>query len=302
MLFEYKGFSKLGGIYQIKNTINGTIYVGSTREFKCRWADHKRSLVANKHKTKHMQNAYNKYLLEQSSDDFLQFSILEVMKNSTKRERLIREEWWINKLIDEGICLYNSNKTPTKEPIAHAVLSEQEKQKMRMKRKGKHFSSTTEYKPGHIPWTKENGHDEETKKLIGEKSKAMWQNKESAEKLLNSRRSTKFRNNQSKNMRESWEKTREQRLVAMNMPECIEAKMAWKKTNKEAEKRRIENSYSLEALKKRLVSLIGKEKAEKILDVEWLRSSVEMHGLKGTATLLRVDRGTIKRWHQKLCV
>lgn len=301
MIFEYRGFSKLGGIYQIKNTISGGVYVGSTKEFKCRWPDHARSLKNHKHKTKHLQNAYNKYLLEHGTDDFLEFSILELMENSTKEERLIREEWWINKFTEDGFDLYNTNKKPTKEPIVQSVMSLEAKQKMIARRKGRRVSIATEYKPGHIPWTKENGHDEETRKLIGEKSKEMWANPESAEKLLKSRRSIKFRKSRSKNMKESWEKTREQRLAAMNTPECIKAKTAWKKTNKEAEKRRIENSCSLEALKKRLMTLIGKEKAEKILDVEWLRSNVEMHGLKGTATLLGVDRGTVKRWHEKLC-
>lgn len=102
-------------------------------------------------------------------------------------------------------------------------------------------------------------------------------------------------------MKESWEKTREQRLVAMNTPECIEAKMAWKKTNKEAEKRRIENSNSPEAARKRLISVIGKEKAEKLLDVAWLKKTVETSGIPATANLLDVSYGTIKRWYKKLC-
>jgi group I intron endonuclease len=301
MIFQYNGCSKLGGIYQIKNTTSGGVYVGSTREFKCRWTDHKRSLITNKHKTKHLQNAYNKYLLEHGSDDFLEFSILELMENSTKQERLISEERWINKFIEDGFDLYNTNKKPTKEPIVQSVMSLEAKQKMIARRKGIRHSPATEYKPGNVPWSKENGHDENTRKLIGEKSKVMWANPEAAEKLLKSRRSEKFRKTRSRDMKESWEKTREQRLIAMNTPECIEAKMAWRKTNKEAEKKRIENSYSFEALKKRLVSLLGQEKAEKILNVDWLKSNVEMHGFKGTAGLIGVDRQTIKRWHEKLC-
>lgn len=291
MQFIYNGFSRKGGIYQIKNLITGVVYVGSSSRFKKRWNQHARSLCEGKHHTKYLQSSYQKHISETGTNDFLEFSVLEVMENSTKSERLTREEWWIQKLIIDGLQLYNVNKKPTLEGSISPISSQ----------KGKRVSIATEYKPGHIPWTKENGHDEETRKLIGEKSKEMWANPESAEKLLNSRRSAKFRKSRSKNMKKSWEKTREQRLIAMNTPECIKAKTAWQKTNKEAEKRRIENSCSLEALKKRLVTLIGKEKAEKILDVEWLRFNVEMHGLKGTATLLGVDRGTVKRWHEKLC-
>jgi len=292
MQFIYNGFSRKGGIYQIKNLITGVVYVGSSSRFKKRWNQHARSLCEGKHHTKYFQNSYQKHTSETGTDDFLEFSILEVMDNSTKEERLIKEEWWIQKLVDDGIQLYNANKKPTLEGSKPTNNSQ----------KGKRFSIATEYKQGNVSWTKENGHDEETRKLIGEKSKKMWENPESAEKLLKSRRSAKFRKSRSKNMKESWEKTREQRLVAMNTPECIEAKMAWKKTNKEAEKRRIENCCSIEALKKRLTTLVGKEKAEKILDPDWLRVNVEKFGFKGTAALIDVDRQTIKRWHEKLCV
>lgn len=139
MIFEYKGFSKLGGIYQIKNTISGGVYVGSTIKFYDRWTDHKRSLTTNKHKTKHLQNAYNKYLLERGTDDFLEFSVLELMENSTKEERLIREEWWIDKLIENGVELYNTNKKPTKEPIIQSVMSLEGKEKMIAKEKASVF-------------------------------------------------------------------------------------------------------------------------------------------------------------------
>jgi group I intron endonuclease len=291
MLFEYQGFSRKGGIYRIKNTVSGVVYVGSAKRFKERWGDHARSLGQGKHHTKHLQNAYSKYILECGNDDFLEFAVLEVMENATKAERLLREEWWIHKYLNDGLELYNANKTPTKEPAKSSVGCN----------KGKHFSPATEYKPGNVPWTKENGHDEDTRKFIGEKSKAMWTNPETAAKLLKSRRSKRFRETRSKNMKEAWEKTREQRLVAMNTPECIEAKIAWRKTNKEAEKKRIENSCSLEALQKRLVSLIGQEKAEKILNVDWLKAHVAEFGYKQTAWILGVDRGTIKRWHTRLC-
>lgn len=301
MIFEYRGFSKVGGIYQIKNILSGILYIGSTVKFYDRWTDHSRSLKAQKHKTKHLQNSYNKYFSEYNSDDFLEFSILEVMENSTKEERLIKEEWWINKFLEQGIELYNTNKRPTKEPIVQSVMSMAAKQKMIERRKGKRISIATEYKPGNVPWTKQNGHDEETKKLISEKSKEMWANPEIAEKLLKSRRSEKFRKCRSKNMKESWENTREQRLAAMNTPECIEAKTAWMKNNKEARKKMIEKSHSIESLKKRLITIIGQEKAEKLLDADWLRTHVKMYGFNGTARVVGVDRGTVERWYKKLC-
>jgi group I intron endonuclease len=303
MLFEYQGFSLKGGIYQIRNVISGRIYIGSTREFKCRWPDHARSLRSSKHKTKHLQASYNKYTIEQGNDDFLEFSILEVMENATKAERLEREEWWIQKFLSEGLELYNTNRTPTKEPSVQGEMSLEGKQRMIERKRGKRTSPATEYKAGNVPWTKENGHDEETRKLIGEKSKAMWENETSAAKLRISRQSKKFRKARSRDMKASWKETREQRVAVLNSSECKalrseKAKEQW--SDPEAKAKILAARNNEESKKKRLISEVGKEKAEKILDPEWMKYNVETLGKKGTAKLLGVDVGTVRRWFAKL--
>ena len=298
MLFEYQGFSKQGGIYQIQNKISGVIYVGSTIEFKCRWPDHARSLRNGKHKTKHLQNAYSKYLLEQGDDEFLEFGILEVMENSTKAERLSREEWWIQRFLMEGTELYNTNKTPTKEPTVNGIMSESAKARMIKSKLGKRLSPATEYKPGNVPWTAEHGHDEETRKLIGEKSKAMWENEITAAKLLISRKSKKFRKARSKDMKASWKATREERIASLNLPENREAnsERVQKQWSDPESRQRILTARSSETSKiKRLISEVGEDKAAKILDAEWMKYNVETLGKKGTAKLLEVDVGTIIR-------
>lgn len=303
MLFEYKGFSLKGGIYQIRNVLSGVIYVGSTVKFYDRWSDHRSSLVNGKHKTKHLQNAYSKYLLEQGNDEFLEFGILEVMENSTKAERLAREEWWISKFLTEGAALYNSNMTPTKEPTATGIMSESAKVRMIKSKLGKRTSPATEYKPGNVPWTAEHGHDEETRKLIGEKSKEMWANEIAAAKLRVSRKSKKFRNARRKDMKASWKETREQRVATLNLPENRQANSERvKKQWSDAESRqRILAARNTEASKiKRLISEVGDEVAAKILDSAWMKSNVENLGKKGTAKLLGVDVGTIRRWYAKL--
>jgi hypothetical protein len=48
-----------------------------------------------------------------------------------------------------------------------------------------------------------------------------------------------------------------------------------------------------------LITKVGKEKAEKITDPVWLKQSIETLGKKGTAKLLGVDVGTIRRWYDK---
>lgn len=51
----------MGCIYQIKNLVNGKLYIGKTISYRQRKASHFKLLKANKHHTFHLQNAYNKY-------------------------------------------------------------------------------------------------------------------------------------------------------------------------------------------------------------------------------------------------
>jgi hypothetical protein len=210
----------------------------------------------------------------------------------TKEERLIREEWWIQKLLNEGLELYNSNRNPTKEPKISVGST-----------KGKRNSRATEFKPGHVPWTIDNRHDEETRKLIGEKSKAMWETPDIAEKLLKTRRTDSFRKLHKERMAAAWREEREQRLAAQNTTECKEAKSRNAKVQwSDPERRqRIMEARNVEECKlKFLITKVGKEKAAKISDPAWLKQSVADLGKKGTAKLLGVDRGTIYRWYRIL--
>lgn len=49
------------GIYIIKNTVNGKLYVGSTKNFRKRLRAHQYALSRNKHHSKKLQHAWNKY-------------------------------------------------------------------------------------------------------------------------------------------------------------------------------------------------------------------------------------------------
>lgn len=60
MQFLYNGHANEGGIYQITNQINGRVYIGSTCQFKVRWADHRRRLLRNTHGNAFLQNDFNK--------------------------------------------------------------------------------------------------------------------------------------------------------------------------------------------------------------------------------------------------
>ena len=109
------------GIYQIKNTLNGKLYVGSAKSFKTRWNIHKSDLSRNTHANPHLQAAYNKYgseafeysvLLYCSKDDLLfyeqramdtlkpEYNICKVAGNTlgTKRSEETRAKMSLKKI------------------------------------------------------------------------------------------------------------------------------------------------------------------------------------------------------------
>lgn len=45
------------GVYKIINTINGKIYIGSSKDIDRRWSEHVRALELNAHINPHLQNA-----------------------------------------------------------------------------------------------------------------------------------------------------------------------------------------------------------------------------------------------------
>ena len=49
------------GVYKIVNTVNGKIYIGSSKNIDRRWNEHIRVLELNAHNNQHLQNAWNKY-------------------------------------------------------------------------------------------------------------------------------------------------------------------------------------------------------------------------------------------------
>jgi group I intron endonuclease len=49
------------GVYFISNNLNNDLYIGSSRNIKNRFYNHKSSLRNNRHKNKHLQNAWNLY-------------------------------------------------------------------------------------------------------------------------------------------------------------------------------------------------------------------------------------------------
>ena len=49
------------GVYMIRCTANGKVYVGSTYDCVCRESQHRRDLNLGKHHSRHLQRAWRKY-------------------------------------------------------------------------------------------------------------------------------------------------------------------------------------------------------------------------------------------------
>lgn len=129
MLFDYQGNSLKSGVYKITNILNGRIYIGSAKEFKERWKQHRYALKNNKHSNKFLQADYNK-----CGEDAFKFEVL-VVTNSDKQERLFLEEQYISQFYDKGENCYNlcSRAISREGAVSNNPLSTKEKMSISMK-------------------------------------------------------------------------------------------------------------------------------------------------------------------------
>ena len=49
------------GIYAIVNKMNQKAYIGSSINIQLRWSQHQNALIKNKHHSRYLQRAWNKY-------------------------------------------------------------------------------------------------------------------------------------------------------------------------------------------------------------------------------------------------
>jgi group I intron endonuclease len=77
-------------IYEIRNTVTGRVYVGSTPRFSRRFTEHKRLLNANKHHSRKLQFSYNKH----GASAFV-MKVIEVVSHPAFI--YAREQFWIEK-------------------------------------------------------------------------------------------------------------------------------------------------------------------------------------------------------------
>ncbi len=88
---------RISGIYKITNKNNGKFYIGSSSKINERWTDHKYLLNSNRHHSKHLQRAWNKY----GEDSF----VFEVIEECSPDKILEKEQEYLNVLLKADLFL-----------------------------------------------------------------------------------------------------------------------------------------------------------------------------------------------------
>ena len=107
---EYKERKKPAGIFQVKNTVNGKVLLGSSLNLEGPLNSHKFMLTIGKHKNEALQRDWNAF-----GPDKFTFDILEVVKVpddpqfDLDDELTLLEQIWLEKLRPFGERGYNTD-------------------------------------------------------------------------------------------------------------------------------------------------------------------------------------------------
>ncbi len=107
---EYKEREKPAGVFQVKNTVNGKVLLGSSLDLEGPLNRHKFMLTIGGHRNKVLQQEWNEY----GSDKFV-FEILEVVKVKNdpnfnlSDELTLLEQIWLEEFQPFGERGYNTD-------------------------------------------------------------------------------------------------------------------------------------------------------------------------------------------------
>jgi group I intron endonuclease len=153
------------GVYAIRNTITGHVYIGSSRNIKKRWTVHQNRLSKYKRKHPKLQNSW---LLYGASC----FELL-VLETCSVEELKIREQRWLLREPQLNICTNAWGGRPE--------ISDEQKERIVKSNKTRVISDKV--RNGFLEMRKSvnpmqgKQHSEETKRKLSEARKQWWANK-----------------------------------------------------------------------------------------------------------------------------
>lgn len=124
--------SKIGGVYKIRNKVNGKYYIGSSDNIlgtSGRWMEHINRLKSNKHDNSYLQRSWNKH-----GAQTFEFSILEEVPKNTLLEI---EQRYLDLAKMDGKRCYNLSFLASGGGFTGRRHSEESKQKTSNKLKGR---------------------------------------------------------------------------------------------------------------------------------------------------------------------
>ncbi len=162
------------GVYRIRNLVNGKVYIGGAYVSLCyRWYLHQRDLNNGRHGNEHLLSSWRKY----GSENF-KFEVIERCSPESCKER---EQYWI-----DFYRPFDRTKGYNKSPTAGSALGVKHSAKTRKK-----YSAAMRRRMEDPAEREKVGRgmrgkkmSKESKRLISEAAKKMWQDKGIRERII----------------------------------------------------------------------------------------------------------------------
>jgi group I intron endonuclease len=171
----------VSGIYKITNTIDGKSYIGSARNIQIRWGIHRRSLNFNKHHSRYLQRAWNKYGAECFEISIIEIcSIPDLISIEQYYMDTLHPEYNISQKAGSSLGVKHTPETIAKFKIAAAGRligykhSDESKKNMSIAAN----NMTPEHRNNISKTHKGMGHKQETRDKISNIVKNLWGNPE----------------------------------------------------------------------------------------------------------------------------
>jgi hypothetical protein len=110
---EYKQMKFKMGVFQIKNKINGKVYIGSSTDLKAIWYAQKLQLDIGMHQNSDLQKEWKAY----GAENFVYEILEEIKQSEDKPEDDKKEIKTLEKLIIEELQPYGSKGYHSKPPV-----------------------------------------------------------------------------------------------------------------------------------------------------------------------------------------